>query len=172
MDFFINAPLSIFHIGPLTCHVGAAFQSPMDVLWFLGVILILIVFMVGSVSIILGWSRRMEIRTGKNAIQLQKTLTDTQKFILAASSPTVGNNYKCVIDIWDTHTSDTEVEKVKKLFEWGWGEFTYENAKKMAEDCLNRGYSIKYKEYCSASAQASEFALKYTDFERQLLDEM
>ncbi len=172
MDFFIKTLLGNFHEEPLPCHLGAAFQSPTDILWFLGIILIFVVFLFGSVSIILGWSRRMEIRTGKDALQLQKTLTSTQKFILAASSPTVANNYKCVIDIWGTHTSETEVEKVKKLFEWGWGEFTYENAKNMAKDCLNRGYNIKYKEYCSAGAQSPETALKYTDFERNLLEEM
>ena len=60
-----------------------------------------------------------------------------------------GNNYKCVIDIWDTHLTDAGIDRVIKLFEWGWGEFTYENAKKEAEECMNRGYNTKYKEYCS-----------------------
>lgn len=96
-----------------------------------------------------------------------KTLTPTQKFILAASSPTIGNQYKCVIDIWDTHTSDTEVEQVKRLFEWGWGEFTYENAMKMVDDCLHKGYQQKYREYCSGAPLSSE----YTAFQRQILEE-
>lgn len=112
------------------------------------------------------------IAGGKDGLQSSKGLTPTQKFILAASSPTIGNNYKCVIDIWDTHKSDTEVDKVKKLFEWGWGEFTYENAKNMADDCLNRGYNMKFKDYCSADVSSPEFASKYTDFELRLLEEM
>lgn len=172
MYSFINASLSIFGIEQPSGYIGAAFNSPTDILWLIGIILIFVVFMVGSVCIILGWLRRMEIMMGKDAAKSIQNLTCTQKFILAASSPTIGNQYKCVIDIWDTHTSDTEVEKVKKLFEWGWGEFTYENVKNMADDCLNRGYNIKFKEYCSAAGQPSEAALKYTDFERQLLEKM
>ena len=112
------------------------------------VVVILLIFMVSCVALISIWAKRMETMVGKDAPESKRTLTPTQKFILAASSPTIGNNYKCVIDIWETRDSEAEVSQVKKLFEWGWGEFTYENAKNMAEDCLNRGYNVKYMEYC------------------------
>lgn len=112
------------------------------------------------------------IAGGKDGPQKRESLTPTQKFILAASSPTIGNNYKCVIDIWDTHESEIEVGKVKELFKWGWGEFTYENARNMAEDCLKRGYNIKFKEYCSADISSPDFASKYTEFQLGLLKEM
>ncbi len=136
------------------------------------VVVILLIFMVSCVALISIWAKRMETMVGKDAPESKRTLTPTQKFILAASSPTIGNNYKCVIDIWETRDSEAEVSQVKKLFEWGWGEFTYENAKNMAEDCLNRGYNVKYMEYCSTETPLQELTSKYTDFELQLLKEM
>lgn len=136
------------------------------------VVVILLVFMVSCVALISIWAKRMETMVGKDAPESKRTLTPTQKFILAASSPTIGNNYKCVIDIWETRDSEAEVSQVKKLFEWGWGEFTYENAKNMAEDCLNREYNVKYMEYCSTETPLQELTSKYTDFEIQLLKEM
>lgn len=137
------------------------------ILGITGVILICVIFMVVMYVFVHWWTRWMEMVWGKDVPESAKILTPTQKFILAASSPTRGNQYKCVIDIWDTHTSDTEVEQVKRLFEWGWGEFTYENAKKMVDHCLHEGYQQKYREYCSGAPLSSE----YTDFERQLLEE-
>ncbi len=136
------------------------------------VILICLAFMVGAICSIEIWRKRMEVMVGKDAPQARKTLTPTQKFILAASSPVIGNNYKCVIDIWDTHLSDEEVDKVIQLFEWGWGEFTYENAKSMADDCLSRGHNIKYIEYCSAGGAPDSLPSQYTDLQLQLLQEM
>lgn len=112
------------------------------------------------------------IMGGKNGYEKRKSLTPTQKFILAASSPTICNNYKCVIDIWDTHKSDLEIRKVIELFEWGWGEFTYENAKDMANHCLNQGSNIKFKDYCSDDTASSETDSTYTDFQLKLLAEM
>lgn len=103
-------------------------------------VIIIAVCMVG-VFLIYKWERAAG---GKDGPQSIESLTPTQRFILAASSPTIGNNYKCVIDIWDTHKSEVEVEKVVQLFEWGWGEFTYENVKNAIDDCLHRGYNVKY----------------------------
>ena len=136
------------------------------------VILIIVVFLFLFVTFLLSMQRRTEILVGKNAPELKKTLTPTQKFILAASSPTIANHYKCVIDIWDTHTSDRGVQQAIELFQWGWGDFTYENVKNMADDCLNRGYNSKYQEFCSADVSSPEFISKYTDFERGLFEEM
>lgn len=135
------------------------------------VLFICVVFLAVIISGILLGQRWLEAMAGKNGPQARKALTPTQKFILAASSPTVCNNFKCVIDIWDTHKSDMGRDRAKQLFEWGWGEFTYENARNMADDCLNRGYHMKFKEYCSVDASSSELASKYTDFELRILKE-
>lgn len=171
-NWFLNFAPSFSHVPPPTGHKSGALNSPIDFLYLIGVILILVIFMVAMFCLISIWSRRMEIRTGKDAPRARKLLTPTQKYILAASSPTIGNNYKCVIDIWNTRASDREREKVKQLFEWGWGDFIYENVKNMAEECLSRGYNRKYKEYCSADISSSELASKYTEFELQMLGEM
>lgn len=141
------------------------------VIGIIAVILICGAFLVVGSILIMGWVRSLEVMTGKDGPESRKTLTPTQKFILAASSPTRGNNYKCVIDIWDTHKSEAGINQAIQLFEWGWGEFTYENAKNMAEDCLNRGYNIKFKEYCS-NMSSPEITSKYTDYEIKLLKEM
>ncbi len=109
---------------------------------------------------------------GKNGPEARKRLTPTQKFILAASSPTIAHNYKCVIDIWDTSKSEVGVERAKQLLKWGWGEVTYENVKKSADDCLNRGHNMKFIEYCSGSMSSEEAASKYTDVQRELLEKM
>lgn len=143
-------------------------HSMSGILGLIGVILICVIFMVGMYLLILLATRWLEMMTGKDVPASAKTLTPTQHFILAASSPTIGNHYKCVIDIWGTHTSAAEVERVKELFEWGWGEFTYENAKKMADSCLHQGHQQKYRDYCSGAPLSSE----YTAFQRQLLEEM
>lgn len=173
MNCFLNAfKQTVTHVGPPTNHKSSVFNSFSDVLWFIGIILIFVIFIVGMTLIILLMTRKLEVMTGKNGPESRKNLTPTQKFILAASSPTMGNNYKCVIDIWETHTSDSEVKRVKELFEWGWGEFTYENAKKMADECLSHGHNMKYKEYCGGDVSAAELAVKYTDFELGVLEEM
>lgn len=62
------------------------------------VVVILLIFMVSCVALISIWAKRMETMVGKDAPESKRTLTPTQKFILAASSPTIGNNYKCVIE--------------------------------------------------------------------------
>ena len=112
--------------------------------------------------------RWIVISNGKDGFR--DSLTPTQKFILAASSPTVANNYKCVIDIWGTCESEVDREKAIKLFEWSWGEFTCENTRMSVDDCLNHGYHEKFKEYCNADMSSSS-ASGYTDFERELLEE-
>ena len=110
-----------------------------------------------------------------------KSLTKTQHFILAASSPTTGNKYKCVIDIWNTRQSEAEKQRAVTLYEWGWGELTCENAKKWAEDCMTSGHNRKYKEYCNAisspeSASQASAILRttwgFTDFQMKLLKKM
>ena len=131
-------------------------------------VIICIVIIVGAIIYIPVLYKRVELQQGRKQAS---ELTPTQRFILAASSPTVGNNYKCVIDIWDTHLSSEKRDRVKTLFEWGWGEFTYENAKNMAEECLSNGYNEKFKEYCSVGA-SSELTSKYTDFQLMMLEEM
>lgn len=173
MDFLVNVMESYVNSYPHVTYnppAKSGLSLPATIIGIICVILVCVAFMVVFSCFVLLWTRRMEVMTGKD--QSSKTLTPTQKFILAASSPTIGNNYKCVIDIWDTHTSDREVDNVIKLFEWGWGEFTYENAKNMVDDCLNRGYNMKYKEYCNADVSSPQFASKYTDFELQLLKKM
>lgn len=170
MRIFLNVTGKVFDAMPLAA--SGPFDSGIGVAGLVALILIFLVFMVVMVVSISIWAKRMEVMTGKDAYESKKTLTPTQKFILAASSPTLGNNYKCVIDIWDTHTSESKVEQVKELFEWGWGDFTYENAKEMAEDCIERGYNSKYKEYCNSDPNSPEIALKYNAMQRQLLEEM
>ena len=145
-----------------------ALQSPTDILMLILVICICLAFIVAVISLI----RRFEMKMEINALQTRKSLTPTQKFILAASSPTRSNQYKCVIDIWDTHKLEEEVEKVIQLFEWGWGDFTYENAKNMADDCMNCGYNINYLKYCSMDASSPELSSAYSRFQRKLLEEM
>lgn len=131
-------------------------------------VIICIIIIVGAMIYIPVLYKRVELQQGKKQAS---ELTPTQRFILAASSPTIGNNYKCVIDIWDTHLSGEKRDRVKTLFEWGWGEFTYENAKNMADECLGHGYNEKFKEYCSAGP-SSELTSRYTDIQLMMLEEM
>ena len=133
-------------------------------------VIICLVIIVAAIIYIPFLYKYTELMHGKDGSRTK--LTPTQKFILAASSPTIGNNYKCVIDIWDTHLLERKVYRVKQLFEWSWGEFTYENAKNMAEECLNHGYNIKYQEYCNGGTPSSELSSKYTDFQLELFKEM
>ena len=173
MKIFINSCLTtIQHVAPPTSQKSSVFSSGTDVLWFILLILIFVVFFVGMISSILIMQRRLTVMAGINGPQSRKTLTPTQKFILAASSPTMGSNYKCVIDIWETRASEREVETAKTLFEWGWGEFTYENAINMAEECLNSGYNKKYKEYCCADMPSAEISSQYSDLQIKLLEQM
>ena len=173
MNFLIRFTNSVPHTMPMKKTGGtSAFSSPTDVLWIILLVLIIVVFLVGVCTLTIGFTRKMEVMAGKDVPMARIMLTPTQKFILAASSPTIGNNYKCVIDIWDTHLSDAEIDRVIKLFEWGWGDFTYENAKKQVDECMNGGYNLKYKDYCSLDASSPELASKYTDFQLQLLKEM
>lgn len=171
-SFIIIATSSAPHVKPPVQNGIGAIKSPIDVLYMIGVLLIPVVFMVVFCFCILAATSWREMAKGKDVPRLTKTLTPTQKYILAASCPTIGNQYKCVIDIWDTRESDAGVEQAIKLFEWGWGEFTYENAKNMAEECLNSGHNVKFKEYCNADASSPENTSKYTSFELQLLEEM
>lgn len=149
-----------------------AIQSPTDVLMLIGVLAIIVVFMVVMVGGTLAWTARMEAMVGKNAPEAKKRLTPTQKFILAASSPSRGNNYKCVIDIWETRDSEIGRQRAKDLFEWGWGEFTHENVKNMVDDCFNRGYNSKYQMYCGIIEPEDESEKEFTQFQNELLEEM
>ena len=171
MDSVVYATPVVQHVSPPVSHSASPLQSFSGILGLLAVILILLVFLVIMYGLIMFVTGMLGIMTGKNAPASKTTLTPTQKFILAASSPTIGNQYKCVIDIWDTHTSPDEIDRVKQLFEWGWGEFSYENAKEMVDHCLHQGYNLKYQEYCSANT-ASELTSKFSDLERQLLEKM
>lgn len=170
MESYVNSSPHVVYNPP----AKSGLSLPATIIGIICVILVCVTFMFVFSGLVMLWQRlwqrRMEIMTGKE--MPNKTLTPTEKFILAASSPTIGNNYKCVIDIWDTHTSEREVAKVIKLFEWGWGEFTYENTKNMVDHCLNCGHNMKYKEYCNADVSSPDFASKYTDFELQLLKKM
>ena len=82
-----------------------------------------------SFGVIVPYKKGLELI---EALQTSYDMTEIKKYLRQAQRYTV----------------NIRVSQVKKLFEWGWGEFTYENAKNMAEDCLNRGYNVKYMEYC------------------------
>lgn len=113
---------------------NSGIQTPFDVFMLIVVLLILVVFMVvmvGGIHILLSGS--FSLNRSPYLPSGPKALTPTQKFILAASAPTMGNNFKCVIDIWGTRTSKKGSQTAKELFEWGWGPFTYENAKNTAD---------------------------------------
>ena len=77
-NWFLNFAPSYSHVPPPTGHKGGALNSPVDFLYLIGVILILVIFMVAMVCLISIWSRRMEIRTGKDAPRARKLLTPTQ----------------------------------------------------------------------------------------------
>lgn len=172
MDSTIYAVTRVTHVPLPTSHSSSPLHSFTGILGLVGVILICVIFMVVMYCLIMFFTGILGLMTGKDVPESKKSLTPTQKFILAASSPTIGNQYKCVIDIWDTHTSLDEVDRVKQLFEWGWGEFSYENAKEMVDHCLHQGHNLKYQEYCSGDISSSELAAKYSGFELQLLEEM
>lgn len=135
----------------------------------IGVIVICVIFIVFLLAGMQLLENRLEAITAEEPPYAINKLTPTQKFILAASSPTIGNNYKCVIDIWETRNWPDKVQQVKDCFEWGWGELTYENAKESADKCLNELHNSKYKEYCMASSEA---ASRYTKFEIALFEEV
>lgn len=149
-----------------------ALRLPSEFYLILLVLAILLVFLIGVTCLIRMFERGFSFSSGVSAPLPKKKLTPTQKFILAASSPTRANFRKCVIDIWGTRESEEEVKKVIELFEWGWGEFTYENAKEAAYDCIERGYNEKYREYCSLGASSPEIASKYSRLQRGLFRKM
>ncbi len=157
--------------------IGGGVLEPWQViLGIAGVIVICTLFILFMYGIIGFFVRKNEVMYGKNAPEVQKSLTKTQHFILAASSPTIGNNYKCVIDIWNTRQSEAGRQRAVTLYEWGWGKLTLENARKYAEDCITSGYNRKYKEYCNATSSESLKILKaswgFTNFQMKLLEEM
>lgn len=153
---------------------GIALVQPTSaILGIAGVIIICAAFMAGMVFLILLWQRWMGERFGREVPKPpEKPLTPTQKFILAASSVSIGCQNKCVIDIWGTRASKESMEEAARVFEWGWGEFTRENAMEMAEFCLNDGHNVKYREFLSADTSSPEFCEKYTAFQRGLFTEM
>lgn len=161
MNSFIGSYSNIPHVQPPTGSSGGGLSPVAAVFGIVLVIVICAVFMVAAVTFFLMWQRRIDIRQGKKGVR--NTLTPTQQFILAASSPTVANNYKCVIDIWGTRTAPGGAEKAVELFEWGWGECTCENVRKIVDDYL-------YQNYCSAE-EDEKAALAYTGFQRQILEE-
>ncbi len=117
---------------------NSAIQSPKDLLMAILVLAMIVGFMVGMVMLIGFLTKWMEAVEGKNPIQSGEGLTPTKRFILAASSPTMGREYKCVIDIWNTRDSEEGRKRVKELFIWGWGEFTIENVRNLVEQLMNR----------------------------------
>ncbi len=172
MDFLMNSICGSLYIKLPAGWGIKTLNTPAQILLIILVVLICLTFLVVIIGLILSFERKLLNRAEIKALQSRKNLTPTQKFILAASSPTHSNQQKCVIDIWDTHKSAEEVEKVIALFEWGWGEFTNENARNMAYDCLERGYNTKYKEYCSMDASSPELVSKYSSFQRVLFEKM
>ena len=117
---------------------NSAIQSPKDLLMAILVLAIIVGFMVGMVVLINFFTKSMETLEGKNPIQSGDGLTPTQGFILAASSPTIGREYKCVIDIWHTRDSEEGRKRVQEVFTWGWGKFTIENVRELTEELMNR----------------------------------
>ena len=172
MDFSMNSICSSPYTKLPAGYGIDVLNTSTKILLIILVVFICLAFLVVFLGLIITLQRKALNRAEMKSLQSRKKLTPTQKFILAASSPTRANNYKCVIDIWDTHKLADEVEKVISLFEWGWGEFTYENARNMAYDCLERGYNAKYKEYCSMGAASPEFVSKYSPLQIKLLEEM
>ena len=157
--------------------IGGGVLEPWQViLGIAGVIVICILFILFMWGIISFFTWKNDVMHGKNVPEAQKSLTKTQHFILAASSPTIGNNYKCVIDIWNTRQSEAGKQRAVTLYEWGWGKLTCENAKKCAEDCMTSGYNRKYEEYCNATSSEHLRILRtlwgFTDFQMKLLEEM
>lgn len=99
-------------------------------------------------------------------------LTPTKKFILAASSCSIGDRYKCVIDIWNTHKSKQGIERVKELFEWGWGEFTYENVKQQIDRLVKAGSNIIFEKYSKNDISETELSSQYSSFQIKMLEKM
>lgn len=169
MNSIIDSYSNIPHVQPPAGSNGGGLSPAAAVLGIVFVIAICAVFMVAAVTFFFMWQRRIEIRQGKKGIR--DTLTPTQRFILAASSPTVGNNYKCVIDIWGTRTDSGGAEKAVELFEWGWGECTCENARKRVGNCLERGYNVRYYQNYYSADEDEKAALAYDGFKRRILEE-
>ena len=182
IDIYGSSIPDIFQVKPYVAAVAGSCSGAMDALFdsvdtFIDThpvytSMICLIIIVGAMIYIPLMLRWLELSQGKSETLTRTSLTPTQKFILAASAPTAGNIYKCVIDIWDTHLSPAKAEKAKTLFEWGWGPCTCENAKNVAEDCLDRGHNSKYIEYCDASVPPEVLHAKYNDFELNLLEEM
>ncbi len=157
---------------------SSAIQSFPDLLCAIGILLLIALFPVAMaigmriIKQIVNYGVRDGLRAiiGDNSFYAKETLTPTQRYILAASSPTPGRKYKCVIDIWGTHTSEANRATVKELFEWGWGEFTRDNVMEMLDHCLNTGYNKKYEEYIYGTVV--EATSLYDKFQQNLLAEM
>lgn len=172
MKSVMNVILGISHAKMPASFGIKALKSPTDFLLLILVFAILIVFLAVFIFLIRLYQSKVLDKTDLNAPQGRIKLTPTRQFILAASSPTPANNYKCVIDIWGTHKLEAEVKRAIELFEWGWGDCTYENAKEMAYYCLESGHNIKYQEYCAAGTSSPEFAKEYSKLQMELFEEM
>lgn len=149
---------------------NSAIQSPADFLMLLLVLLIIVVFLVVMFGLIHFWTVGLPGVSGKSVPENKGTLTPTQRFILAASSATLGNEYKCVIDIWGTRDKDTGRQKAKELFTWGWGAHTRENAVETAQDMIERGLSPRYRIYCGIDTE--EARPEPTEFEIGIFEEV
>ncbi len=171
ISLFFKAPTNQFTSGG--SQNNSAIQSFSDVIMLILVLLIIVAFMVIMVVGI-----NFFTHGGPAMIKKKKRpstgeeLTPTQKFILAASSATRGQEYKCVIDIWDTHSSEKGRERAKELYEWGWGRLTCEKARETAETCMNSGYNKKYLIYTGAIQPTENDNTSFTEYQKKLLDEM
>ncbi len=150
----------------------SAIQSPMDVLMLLLILLIIVVFIVVMAALINFWTKGMSAGGKKERPQAAEKLSPTQLFILAASSASIGREYKCVIDIWDTHLSQTGRTRAKDLFQWSWGAPTCENAKETANDFMNRGLLPRYRAYCGLDVEDGVQQMEFTSLEKQIFEEI
>lgn len=171
ISLLFKAPTT--HVPSGASQNNSAIQSPSDVLMLILVLLIIVAFMVIMVVAI-----NFFTHGGPSMIKKKKRpsngeeLTPTQKFILAASSTTRGREYKCVIDIWDTHGSEKGRAEAKELYEWGWGKLTCEKAHETAETCMNSGYNQKYLRYFGIIEQTDEAPPVYSKLQQELMNEM
>ena len=171
ISLFFKAPTNQLTSGG--SQNNSAIQSFSDVLMLILVLLILVAFIVIMIVV-----ANFFLHGGPSMINKKprpsdgKELTPTQKFILAASSVTLGREYKCLIDIWGTRNSEKGKQRAKELYEWGWGRLTADNARTAAEECMNSGYNKRFLIYTGAVQPSEGDKTDFSDFQKLLLDEM
>lgn len=153
-------------------HKDTVFETlakhPDRIVGLIVLVLFMVIVLFTFYILITLWNHRLIGRVGTDSRKSAKELTATQKFILAASSPTIGNRYKCVIDIWGTRESDSGPELAKELFTSSWGEFTWENVQSWVEYLSHEGYQEKFLQYCKDTENAEG---EYSDFDRLIFEE-